>query len=558
MGKTAALSVLACVLAAGCIESPPRATTTTTTVVETTIEVNAFDDTDDGTCDEIHCSLREAIALADADPDLDTVVLPAGEFVIGGGGTAARFIGSRARPAAMALGPDGEAFRTTTDLTVEGAGAGSTVIDLSGDDFSVGWIAEASLTLRGLTVRNLGSGTTPADRMVVVGQMAEADEEVAFESAVVEDVQPDMAPPAPGPGAGGGWLVSGMLPGATSLPDPPAFPFDVRIESTTVRHVARNLSLVLNWGGGLDVVGSTIEDTPPLGSGSPIGMVLPPGVSFFPGSLSVEGSRLEGLAGMMGGSSCTTFALTGGTGASLTVSDSAIVGSVPAVDAAACAGTTPSLVPSLGLMGDANATIDRSLVTSPPGVAYNLGALSLTGSCDDYGDSFVPSVTVQDSTLWSESMLGVVYGGCDTTTPPTGTGLLLRRSTATGVGTGGGGPPVTLESSVIVTPAGSVAGGGCSALNSAGVGMVISLGNNTAPVPPFPAWDCGLTAPGDQPDTDPMLGPLADNGGPTLTALPLAGSPLVDSAGACTGADQRGIGRPQGAACDRGAVEVVP
>jgi hypothetical protein len=115
-----------------------------------------------------------------------------------------------------------------------------------------------------------------------------------------------------------------------------------------------------------------------------------------------------------------------------------------------------------------------------------------------------------------------------------------------------------LESSVIVTPAGSVAGGGCSALNSAGVGMVISLGNNTAPVPPFPAWDCGLTAPGDQPDTDPMLGPLADNGGPTLTALPLAGSPLVDSAGACTGADQRGIGRPQGAACDRGAVEVVP
>jgi CSLREA domain-containing protein len=536
----------------------PRATTTTTTVVETTLEVNAFDDTDDGTCDETHCSLREALALADADPVLDTVLLPAGVFVVGGTGSAARFIGSRSRPAAMALGPDGEAFRTTSDLTIEGAGAGATVIDLSGDDYLAGWIVEASLTLRDLTVRNLGTGTAAADRMVVIGQMAEAGEAVTFDAAVVEDVQPDMDPPAPGPGSGGGWLVSGMLPGATSLPDPPAFAFDVRIESSTVRHVARNMALVLNWGGGLDVVGSTIEDTPPLGSGSPIGIVLPPGVSFFPGSVSVEGSRLEGLAGMMGGSSCTTFALTAGAGGSLTVSDSAIMGSVPAVGAAACAGTTPSLVPSIGLTGNANATIDRSLVTSPPGVAYKLGALSITGSCDDYGDSFVPSVTVQDSTLWSESMLGVVYGGCDTASPPAGTGLLLRRSTVTGVGTAGGGPPVALESSVIATPVGSVAGGGCPALNAAGVGMVVSAGNNTAPVPPYPAWECGLTAAGDQPDTEPMLGPLADNGGPTLTALPLAGSPLIDSAGACSGADQRGVGRPQGAACDRGAVEVVP
>ena len=38
-----------------------------------------------------------------------------------------------------------------------------------------------------------------------------------------------------------------------------------------------------------------------------------------------------------------------------------------------------------------------------------------------------------------------------------------------------------------------------------------------------------LTGPGDQINTDPLLGPLQDNGGPTLTHLPLTGSPAIDA-----------------------------
>lgn len=55
------------------------------------------------------------------------------------------------------------------------------------------------------------------------------------------------------------------------------------------------------------------------------------------------------------------------------------------------------------------------------------------------------------------------------------------------------------------------------------------------------------------------LGPLQDNGGPTPTMLPGAGSAAIDAIAPpdCTqSADQRGIGRPQGAGCDVGAVEV--
>jgi len=57
---------------------------------------------------------------------------------------------------------------------------------------------------------------------------------------------------------------------------------------------------------------------------------------------------------------------------------------------------------------------------------------------------------------------------------------------------------------------------------------------------------------------NPLLGPLADNGGPTQTRLPLPGSPLLD-AGTANGlpTDQRGAGFPRtvGPATDVGAVE---
>jgi hypothetical protein len=64
---------------------------------------------------------------------------------------------------------------------------------------------------------------------------------------------------------------------------------------------------------------------------------------------------------------------------------------------------------------------------------------------------------------------------------------------------------------------------------------------------------------------NPLLGPLADNGGPTATHALLPGSPAIDAGdnAGCPGADQRGIARPVDgngdsiALCDIGAVERV-
>jgi hypothetical protein len=70
--------------------------------------------------------------------------------------------------------------------------------------------------------------------------------------------------------------------------------------------------------------------------------------------------------------------------------------------------------------------------------------------------------------------------------------------------------------------------------------------------------DCGFAASGDMHDTNPLLGPLQDNGGLTQTRALLAGSPAIDKGEGCATTDQRGISRPQGPACDIGAFEFVP
>jgi|GEM_PF-6482147 len=58
---------------------------------------------------------------------------------------------------------------------------------------------------------------------------------------------------------------------------------------------------------------------------------------------------------------------------------------------------------------------------------------------------------------------------------------------------------------------------------------------------------------------DPLLGALQDNDGLTFTHALDAGSPAVDAGGNCLEAtDQRGVARPQGAACDIGSFELVP
>jgi CSLREA domain-containing protein len=65
------------------------------------------------------------------------------------------------------------------------------------------------------------------------------------------------------------------------------------------------------------------------------------------------------------------------------------------------------------------------------------------------------------------------------------------------------------------------------------------------------AADANLTV-----GVDPLASVLGNNGGPTLTHALQLGSPAIDAGDvSCPATDQRGVARPQGAACDIGAFE---
>ena len=68
---------------------------------------------------------------------------------------------------------------------------------------------------------------------------------------------------------------------------------------------------------------------------------------------------------------------------------------------------------------------------------------------------------------------------------------------------------------------------------------------------------CTLTSTGDLPSQNPLLGPLQDNGGETLTHAPLEGSPAIEAGMTTLKENQRGTFRPQGADDDIGAFELM-
>ena len=94
---------------------------------------------------------------------------------------------------------------------------------------------------------------------------------------------------------------------------------------------------------------------------------------------------------------------------------------------------------------------------------------------------------------------------------------------------------------------------------SGGTGTIVSQGYNLESFN-----TCGLSGPGDLPNTDPNLGPLVDNGGPVRTIAMLPGSPALEAGNpaapgsggnACESTDARLVTRPVGERCDIGAYE---
>jgi len=131
----------------------------------------------------------------------------------------------------------------------------------------------------------------------------------------------------------------------------------------------------------------------------------------------------------------------------------------------------------------------------------------------------------------------------------TGATSNIDNSTITDNSATGGGGGVDNMGTLIVTNsiiANQTVGGDC-----ANTGTLTSDGGNIES-----AMSCAFMSMGDLQDTDPLLGPLANNGGKTDTHILLPGSLAIDNAGTCgLPDDQRGEPR-EADACDSGSVEV--
>jgi hypothetical protein len=119
----------------------------------------------------------------------------------------------------------------------------------------------------------------------------------------------------------------------------------------------------------------------------------------------------------------------------------------------------------------------------------------------------------------------------------------------------GAGSTISMLNSIVAS---NTVSSQATASNCAGGALITSLGHNLET-----GSDCGFTAAGDLQNTDPKFftAGVNDNGGNTDTLGLDVTSPAVDAVPAnapgCGGTDQRDVPRPQGAACDMGAFEVL-
>jgi predicted outer membrane repeat protein len=173
------------------------------------------------------------------------------------------------------------------------------------------------------------------------------------------------------------------------------------------------------------------------------------------------------------------------------------------------------------------------------------------------GISFTGTVTLTNSTV-SGNTAGSVGGGGIFNAVQTAV-LTLTSSTVSGNTADNGGSGIV--SAGTVTLKSTVIEGDCEV-----PGSMSSRGGNIE----SPGNTCGLDPSGTDDQVNVTsgelnLGPLRDNGGPTLTQAPLANSvaidvmptqDCIDAEGERLETDQRGVNRPQGPRCDAGAVEV--
>ncbi|MCZ7544390.1 MAG: DUF11 domain-containing protein [Anaerolineae bacterium] len=282
---------------------------------------------------------------------------------------------------------------------------------------------------------------------------------------------------------------------------------------------------ILVSGGALTLDGATVTGNQAVAGG---GIRLTDGSVVIQNGSSVSNNTATGTGG--GGGMRMS-----GPSSTLTITDSTFAGNQALTDGGG----------GLFRVATAGVTITRSTISG------NTSSQQGGGLLFAYGDPVtITNSTVSGNTANNSASSAVVGGGIRAV----GTTVNINYSTIAGNSSplDGGigrsdGAVVNLHSSIV---AGST-GADCSATMTT---LDYNIDSDNT---------CGLTGTNDQPNVDPLLGALQDNGGPTHTHALGASSPAIDTADntTCPATDQRGVIRPidgdgnSTVICDIGAYE---
>ncbi|MCC6847117.1 MAG: hypothetical protein IT294_01350 [Deltaproteobacteria bacterium] len=334
----------------------------------------------------------------------------------------------------------------------------------------------------------------------------------------------------------------------------------VRVEGLTLRGGLQDGSSLfggggaVNSGGDLTLADSVVRDSSSTAGGGGI---------YSSGPLRIERCTITGNTARTGGGVYSDSAFVP---VDATIVDSTIADNHAAIDHGG----------GVFLYGSnaGGTTTIRGTTISANDAAISGGGVALAGL---YG-----TLVVTNSTLSGNRCFWYYGGGLADLGRST---IQLRNVTVTGNrsedagGTNGAGGGIALDATSTATLANTIIAGnsaaafapdcydGAAIIGSDGYNLIGDDGGNDGSGGTY----CDLDdATGDRRGLDPLLGPLADNGGPTATHLPAAGSPAIDAGdpagcsdenGTPLASDQRGAPRPVDgdgdgdARCDGGAVE---
>ncbi len=510
--------------------------------------VTTTSDSSDGSCTASLCSLRDAIEAADSAGGSSTITLPAGSYK-------------------LTIPTSGTPFDPTTgdldidpgvNVTITGAGAGSTTVDANNVDRAFTVQSGAGLSLADLTIANGQPQTDTGIGCGICGGGIWNQGALALSHVTITSSNGNDA---------GGAIYSRA--GTTlSVTD-----------STFTMDSADLGGAILTSADPTDISGSTFASNVAFSQGGAL--------QTQTGAVSIDSSIFSGnVSGQSAG------AIEELSDSSMTVNDSSFVdnsstsvaGAIDDVDAPTTSLTNSRFVGNsayssgaldvlsaggqITLNGDEfddNRATGNAVAGVPQIGSFIATNSSFVGNHGGYGAVFqfstgtisLTNVTMSENS--SPNIGGAVWFNAAEPLPVSLTNDTIADNSAA-PGEGGG----IYNTSMIASGSGAtgvhntiIAGNGGGDCGDPGVSSQVPTAADSGSNLDSDGSCFAGDASSDKVAVDPSLGPAADNGGSVLTDALSPGSPAIDAGSNtnCPATDARGVTRPQGAVCDIGAYE---